>query len=332
MAADWRRPATKAPVLALVGGADPQDPVANLAGIAAAMPRSRVVVVPGYGHAIGQYGCLGRPLPFVERGTAAGLDASCARKIPIPASRSDRPLRSFRHVGTPEIEQSYIWSETLPHDPPRNWARSPGAGMRTYFPGRASATTPMCESPSAEDRSRATMARPRADSQASGVDDAGPSGAAVPRPSCASGGGLASRDAARRLIAYGPNELEQHGGARWPAQLARQLTHPLALLLWAAAVLALRRRDRRARAGDPGRRSCSTRPSRSSQERQAERAVEALRRVPARAGARARDGTRADDRRARARARRRAARRGGRPGLGGRAPARRRARGRPARR
>jgi len=85
LAADWRRPATKAPVLALVGGADPQDPVANLAGIAAAMPRSRVVVVPGYGHAIGQYGCLGRlAVRFVERGTAASLDASCARKIPIP--------------------------------------------------------------------------------------------------------------------------------------------------------------------------------------------------------------------------------------------------------
>ncbi len=50
--------------------------------------------------------------------------------------------------------------------------------------------------------------------------------------------GLSSRDAARRLISYGPNVLERRTRTRWPAQLARQVTHPLALLLWAAAVLA----------------------------------------------------------------------------------------------
>ena len=50
--------------------------------------------------------------------------------------------------------------------------------------------------------------------------------------------GLTSREAARRLIAYGPNQLERHGGRRWPRQLASQLTHPLALLLWLAAALA----------------------------------------------------------------------------------------------
>ncbi len=84
-ASDWRRPTTGAPVLALVGGADPQDPASNLAGIAAAMPRSRVVVVPGHGHAIGQYGCLGRlAVRFVERATAAGLVTQCARRIAVP--------------------------------------------------------------------------------------------------------------------------------------------------------------------------------------------------------------------------------------------------------
>ena len=50
--------------------------------------------------------------------------------------------------------------------------------------------------------------------------------------------GLSSREAARRLVAYGPNELTRRGGARWPAQLARQFTHPLALLLFLAAGLA----------------------------------------------------------------------------------------------
>jgi calcium-translocating P-type ATPase len=50
--------------------------------------------------------------------------------------------------------------------------------------------------------------------------------------------GLTSRDAERRLIAYGPNELRRRGGVRWPRQLIEQLVHPLALLLWVAAALA----------------------------------------------------------------------------------------------
>src|SRR5207342_1798441 len=50
--------------------------------------------------------------------------------------------------------------------------------------------------------------------------------------------GLSSREAARRLEVSGPNELVRRGGRRWPGELARQFTHPLALLLAAAAVLA----------------------------------------------------------------------------------------------
>ncbi|MET9883106.1 cation-transporting P-type ATPase [Streptomyces sp. NPDC006430] len=50
--------------------------------------------------------------------------------------------------------------------------------------------------------------------------------------------GLTAREAARRLVHYGPNMLRRRGGRRWPGELARQFTHPLALLLWAAALLA----------------------------------------------------------------------------------------------
>ncbi|MGI5271155.1 cation-translocating P-type ATPase [Nonomuraea sp. CA-218870] len=50
--------------------------------------------------------------------------------------------------------------------------------------------------------------------------------------------GLTSREAARRLVHYGPNELRRRGGRHWPRALGRQFTHPLALLLWAAAALA----------------------------------------------------------------------------------------------
>lgn len=51
-------------------------------------------------------------------------------------------------------------------------------------------------------------------------------------------GGLSSREAARRLLQYWPNELQRRGGRRWPRELARQFTHPLAILLAAAALLA----------------------------------------------------------------------------------------------
>ncbi|HET7590773.1 MAG TPA: cation-transporting P-type ATPase [Solirubrobacterales bacterium] len=50
--------------------------------------------------------------------------------------------------------------------------------------------------------------------------------------------GLSSREAERRLLHHGPNRLERRRGRRWPRQLARQFTHPLALLLWGAALLA----------------------------------------------------------------------------------------------
>ena len=51
-------------------------------------------------------------------------------------------------------------------------------------------------------------------------------------------GGLSAREAARRLVAYGPNELTRRSVRRWPRELTQQLTHPLAVLLAAAAVLA----------------------------------------------------------------------------------------------
>jgi len=50
--------------------------------------------------------------------------------------------------------------------------------------------------------------------------------------------GLSEREAARRLVVYGPNTLIRREGSRWPGELARQFTHPLALLLALAAALA----------------------------------------------------------------------------------------------
>jgi magnesium-transporting ATPase (P-type) len=50
--------------------------------------------------------------------------------------------------------------------------------------------------------------------------------------------GLSERDALRRLTAVGPNELVRRRGAGWSRALLAQFVHPLALLLAAAAALA----------------------------------------------------------------------------------------------
>ncbi len=51
--------------------------------------------------------------------------------------------------------------------------------------------------------------------------------------------GLSDAQAQQRLLRYGRNELRRQGGRRWPGELGRQFTHPLALLLWLAAALLL---------------------------------------------------------------------------------------------
>ncbi|WP_194904414.1 cation-translocating P-type ATPase [Catenulispora rubra] len=50
--------------------------------------------------------------------------------------------------------------------------------------------------------------------------------------------GLSEREAARRRLVYGANELARRGGWRWPRELLDQFTQPLAILLAVAAVLA----------------------------------------------------------------------------------------------
>lgn len=80
-----RTQATRAPVLLLAGGADPDDPAANLAGRRQAFPHGRLVVVPGAGHGTLGYPCVQRLVArFVARGSATGIDARCARRVPLP--------------------------------------------------------------------------------------------------------------------------------------------------------------------------------------------------------------------------------------------------------
>jgi len=51
--------------------------------------------------------------------------------------------------------------------------------------------------------------------------------------------GLDEREAARRLLQVGPNEIRRDTGRPWWASLLDQFIHPLALLLWLAAGLSL---------------------------------------------------------------------------------------------
>jgi calcium-translocating P-type ATPase len=50
--------------------------------------------------------------------------------------------------------------------------------------------------------------------------------------------GLSSREVERRLVANGHNVIVRRRERRWPEELVKQVTHPLALLLWVAAALA----------------------------------------------------------------------------------------------
>lgn len=83
----WALPvSSRVPVLALVGGADPQDPLANIAEVRQRFRDSRIVVFPRAGHRFSFSDCVDQLLSeFVDRGTTRGLDTGrCASGVGIP--------------------------------------------------------------------------------------------------------------------------------------------------------------------------------------------------------------------------------------------------------
>jgi pimeloyl-ACP methyl ester carboxylesterase len=83
----WTLPASsRVPVLALVGGADPQNPVANLSDLKRHFPDSRIVIFPHIGHQFAIGGCLSPILTdFIDRATTKGLDTSrCDGAVVVP--------------------------------------------------------------------------------------------------------------------------------------------------------------------------------------------------------------------------------------------------------
>jgi pimeloyl-ACP methyl ester carboxylesterase len=75
----------RAPVLLLAGSADPLDPTANLRGWRRLFPHGRLIVVPGAGHGTIEYACVQKLVArFVDRGSSAGLNPTCARHVSLP--------------------------------------------------------------------------------------------------------------------------------------------------------------------------------------------------------------------------------------------------------
>jgi pimeloyl-ACP methyl ester carboxylesterase len=83
----WTLPTSShIPVLALVGGADPQDPAKNLSDLEQHFPDNRIVVFPHIGHEFNIGGCVDDMMTdLVERGTTKGLDTTqCDGAVVVP--------------------------------------------------------------------------------------------------------------------------------------------------------------------------------------------------------------------------------------------------------
>jgi pimeloyl-ACP methyl ester carboxylesterase len=73
------------PTLIVVGGTDPQDPLANVAHAQRELPNSRTVVVPGGGHGSIHLGCMPQVAArFVASGTVTGLGTRCVARYQPP--------------------------------------------------------------------------------------------------------------------------------------------------------------------------------------------------------------------------------------------------------
>jgi pimeloyl-ACP methyl ester carboxylesterase len=84
----WTLPvASRVPVLAFAGGADPQDPPANLGDLERHFPDSRTVVFPHLGHQFRVGGCAEQIIAdFLDRGTTEGVDTTrCDGAVIVPS-------------------------------------------------------------------------------------------------------------------------------------------------------------------------------------------------------------------------------------------------------
>lgn len=79
-------PKSRVPVLFLVGGMDPQDPLENVEAAPASLPNAQILVVPGAGHGSLQYGCVSNVAArFFTSHRLTEADRACASAVlPLP--------------------------------------------------------------------------------------------------------------------------------------------------------------------------------------------------------------------------------------------------------
>jgi pimeloyl-ACP methyl ester carboxylesterase len=75
-------PKSPVPVLFLVGGQDPQDPVENVAAAPASLPNAQILVVPGAGHGSLPFGCVPNVAArFFTTHRLTAADRACASAV-----------------------------------------------------------------------------------------------------------------------------------------------------------------------------------------------------------------------------------------------------------
>jgi pimeloyl-ACP methyl ester carboxylesterase len=78
-------PKSRVPVLFLVGGMDPQDPLENVAAARRSLPNAQILVVPGGGHGSVQIGCVPRiAMRFFSAHRLTAADRACAKSEQPP--------------------------------------------------------------------------------------------------------------------------------------------------------------------------------------------------------------------------------------------------------
>ena len=79
-------PRSRVPVLFLVGGMDPQDPLENVEAAPSSLPNAQILVVPGAGHGSLQYGCVSNVAArFFTSHRLTDADRACASTVlPLP--------------------------------------------------------------------------------------------------------------------------------------------------------------------------------------------------------------------------------------------------------
>jgi pimeloyl-ACP methyl ester carboxylesterase len=78
-------PKSRVPVLFLVGGMDPQDPLENVEAAQASLPNAQILVVPGAGHGSLEYGCIPNVTArFFSTRRLTAVDRACAARVQPP--------------------------------------------------------------------------------------------------------------------------------------------------------------------------------------------------------------------------------------------------------